>query len=191
MAVREIVEIGHPALRTRAREVEPAEVGSAAIEGLIEDLIETKRAADGAGIAANQVGVPIRVAIAEVEGQNPRYPYKPPIPLTVMINPVIEPLAGEEALITEGCLSVPGLRGTLLRRMEIRVTYLDRHGEEQSEVRRGLTAGTFQHEVDHLDGVLFVDRADPRSLTTWEEYERNQREEAERRMRDLAERFGS
>ena len=65
MAVREIVEIGHPALRTRAREVEPAEIGSAEIEALIDDLIETKRAADGAGIAANQVGVPLRVAIAE------------------------------------------------------------------------------------------------------------------------------
>jgi peptide deformylase len=191
MAVREIVEIGHPALRTRAREVEPAEIGSAEIEALIDDLIETKRAADGAGIAANQVGVPLRVAIAEVEGQNPRYPYKPPIPLTVMINPVIEPLGEETADITEGCLSVPGLRGTLARHMAVRVTYLDRQGRERSERKRGLTAGTFQHEVDHLDGILFVDRADPLTLATWEEYERHQREEAEGRMRELADRFGA
>jgi peptide deformylase len=191
MAVREIVEIGHPALRARAREIDPAEIGSDEIQELIDDLIETKRAADGAGIAANQVGVQVRVAIAEVQGENPRYPYKPPIPLTVMINPVIEPLEAEQGQVTEGCLSIPGLRGTLPRYMEIRVTYLDRDGEERSEVKRGLTAGTFQHEVDHLDGILFVDRADPRSLTTWEEYERNQREEAERRMRALAERFGS
>ena len=191
MAVREIVEIGHPALRTRAREVEPAEIGSEEIETLIDDLIETKRAADGAGIAANQIGVPIRVAIAEVDGTNPRYPYKPPIPLTVMINPSIEPLGEETAEITEGCLSIPGLRGTLPRSMAVRVTYLDRHGRERSEEKRGLTAGTFQHEVDHLEGILFVDRADPRTLATWEEYDRHQREGAERRMRDLAERFGS
>jgi peptide deformylase len=191
VGVRRIVEIGHPALRTPAREVEAGEIGSAELEELIEDLIATKRAADGAGIAANQIGVPVRIAIAEVQGTNPRYPYKPPIPLTVMINPVVEPLDGEAAQITEGCLSVPGLRGTLPRQMQVRVTYLDRQGEEHSEVKRGLTAGTFQHEVDHLNGILFVDRADPRSLTTWEEYDRNQRDEAERRMRELAERYGS
>jgi peptide deformylase len=191
MAVREIVEIGHPALRTPARTVEAGEIGSPQIETLIEDLIETKRAAHGAGIAANQVGEPVRVAIAEVEGQNLRYPYKPPIPLTVMINPVIEPLEEGTAQITEGCLSVPGLRGTLGRHMDIRVTYLDRQGEERSEVKRGLAAGTFQHELDHLNGILFVDRADPRTLATWEEYERTQREEAERRMTELAARFGS
>ena len=191
MAVREIVEIGHPALRTAARPLEPAEIGSPEIERLIGDLIETKRAAHGAGIAANQVGVPVRIAVAEVQGTNPRYPYKPPIPLTVMINPVIEALDEETGEITEGCLSVPGLRGTLPRRMAIRVTYLDRQGEQRSEVKRGLTAGTFQHEVDHLDGSLFVDRADPRSLATWQEYEDRQREDAERRMRDLVERFGA
>jgi peptide deformylase len=191
MSVREIVAIGHPALRTPAREVLAGEIGSPEIEELIEDLIETKRAADGAGIAANQVGVPVRVAIAEVEGVNPRYPYKPPIPLTVMINPMIEPLEEETAEINEGCLSVPGLRGTLERHMAIRVRYLDRRGNERSEVKRGLTAGTFQHEVDHLDGVLFVDRADPRSLSTWEEYERRRRAEVERRMMELAARFGS
>ena len=191
MAVREIVEIGHPALRTTARPLESAEIGSPEIERLIDDLIETKRAADGAGIAANQVGVPVRVAVAEVQGTNPRYPYKPPIPLTVMINPVIEALDEETGKITEGCLSVPGLRGRLPRRMAIRVTYLDRQGRERSEVKRGLTAGTFQHEVDHLNGILFVDRADPRSLATWQEYDEHQREDAERRMRGLAERFGA
>jgi peptide deformylase len=191
MSPREIVVIGHPSLRSAARDVKAEEIGSPELEELIDDLVETRRAAHGAGIAANQVGLPIRVAVAAVEGINPRYPYKPPIPLTVMINPVIEPLDEETAEINEGCLSVPGLRGTLDRHMSIRVRYLDRRGEQHSEVKRGLTAGTFQHEVDHLHGILFVDRADPRTLTTWEEYERHQRTEVERRMAELAQRFGS
>ena len=102
---------------------------------------------------------------------NPRYPYKPPIPLTVAINPVITPLDDELVEINEGCLSVP-LRGTVFRHVNVRVQYLDRDGVAHDEVKRGLTAGTWQHECDHLDGVLFVDRvADPTTLTTWAEFE--------------------
>jgi peptide deformylase len=191
MAVREIVTIGHPALRERARELSVEELRSPEVQTLIDDLIETKRAAEGAGIAANQVGEPVRVAIAEVEPGNPRYPYKPPIPLTVIVNPTIEPLTDELVEINEGCLSVPDLRGNLLRHVEVRVRYLDREGEAHDEVKRGLTAGTFQHEVDHLDGVLFVDRADPRSLTTWEQFERFHRDEFVERITEFAERIGS
>ena len=191
MSVREIVAIGHPVLREPARELTAAELRSAAIQSLIDDLIETRRAAHGAGLAANQVGEPLRVAIAEVEGVNPRYPHKPPIPLTIMVNPVVEPLDEETVEINEGCLSVPGLRGLVERRVNIRVTYLDREGKERSEVKRGLTAGTFQHEVDHLDGTLFVDRADPRTLATWEQYERFQRAEFEERIGEFVARVGS
>lgn len=191
MAVCEIVTIGDPVLRKRAREVTADELRSPEVQGLIDDLIETKRAANGAGLAANQVGETLRVAVAEVEGTNPRYPYKPPIPLTVMVNPLIEPVDDEVIQINEGCLSVPGLRGCLERHAAIRVRYLDRDGGEHTEVRRGLTAGTFQHEVDHLDGVLFVDRADPRTLSTWDHYEREQRPEFERRAREIVDRFGS
>src|SRR5207247_2360936 len=92
VSVREIVEIGDPVLRQRARELTAEELRSDRIQGLIDDLIDTMRAAQGAGLAANQVGEPVRVAVAEVEGVNPRYPYKPAIPLTVIVNPVIEPL---------------------------------------------------------------------------------------------------
>jgi len=191
VSVREIVAIGHPVLREPARELTAAELRSAAIQSLIDDLIETRRAAHGAGLAANQVGEPLRVAIAEVEGVNPRYPHKPPIPLTIMVNPVVEPLDEETVEINEGCLSVPGLRGLVERRVNIRVTYLDREGKERSEVKRGLTAGTFQHEVDHLDGTLFVDRADPRTLATWEQYERFQRAEFEERIGEFVARVGS
>ena len=191
MTVLPIRELGDPVLRERARELSAEELASPEVQRLIDDMIETKRAANGAGIAAPQVGEALRIALAEVEPDNPRYPYKPPIPLTVFVNPRLEPLDDETATINEGCLSIPNLRGELERYVNVRVTYLDRDGVEHSDVRRGLTAGTFQHEVDHLDGILFVDRADPRSLTTWEQYERHGREDFERRARDLVERAGS
>ncbi len=191
MSVRKIVSIGDPVLRERSREVEPAELRTPAVQRLIDDLIDTKRAANGAGLAANQAGEAVRIAIAEVDGTNPRYPYKPPIPLCVMVNPVLEPLDDELVEINEGCLSVPDLRGSLARHVSVRVRYLDRHGNEQEEIKRGLTAGTFQHELDHLDGVLFVDRADPKTLATWEQFELHQREEFVERAKELVARVGS
>ena len=165
------------------------ELASAAVQELIDDMIETKRAADGAGIAAPQVGESLRIALAEVEGVNRRYPYKPPIPLTVIVNPVIEPIGAETVAINEGCLSVPGLRGEVPRRLRVRVRYRDREGAERELVASGMTAGTFQHEVDHLDGVLFCDRADPRSFSTWEQFERRHRDGFVRRMEALTERL--
>jgi peptide deformylase len=191
VSVREIVTIGHPALREPPREVRPQELGSPEVQMLIDDLITTMRAAGGAGLAANQVGVPLRIAVAEVEGVNPRYPYKPPIPLTVIVNPEIEPLGTETVKINEGCLSVPGLRGVVERQVEVRIRYLDRDGNRHDEVKRGLTAGTFQHEVDHLDGTLIVDRADSRTLMTWEEFDRRHRKEFVERITEFAERVGS
>jgi peptide deformylase len=189
---REIVEIGHPVLRERAREVTPDELRSEAVQALIDDMIETMRAADGAGLAANQVAETLRIAVVEVREGNPRYPYKPPVPLTVIVNPVIEPLDEEIERINEGCLSVPNLRGEVPRHVSIRLRYTDREGAGHDEVRRGLTAGTFQHELDHLDGVLFVDRVtDPATLTTWEQFERFHRDEFVERARRLVERVGS
>jgi len=191
VSVREVVQIGDPVLREPAREVDPSEISSPEIQSLIDDLIDTKRATNGAGIAANQIGEAVRVAIVEVEEGNPRYPYKPPVPLTVLINPVLEPVGDEAVEINEGCLSVPDLRGSLERHLEVRVRYLDREGVEHDEVRRGLTAGTFQHEVDHLNGTLFVDRADPRTFATWEQFDRHQREEFVRRASRLVDEAGS
>jgi peptide deformylase len=191
VSVREILSIGDPVLRERSRELTVGEIRSPEVQTLIDDLIETKRAANGAGLAANQVGEPVRVAIVEVEPGNPRYPYKPPVPLTVIVNPEIEPLDAETVDINEGCLSIPDLRGEVPRSVSIRVRYNDRYGNERVEEQRGLTAGTFQHEVDHLDGVLFVDRADPRTLATWDQYERHRRDDFERRARELTDRVGS
>jgi peptide deformylase len=188
----DVVTIGDPVLRERAREVTPDELRSPELQRLIDDMIETKRHANGAGLAANQVGETLRIAVVEVEEGNPRYPYKPPIPLTVIVNPVIEPLDEELAWINEGCLSVPDLRGEVPRHVNVRVRYLDRYGAEREDVRRGLTAGTFQHEVDHLDGVLFVDRVrDSTTLSTWEQFERHHRDEFVERATRLVERVGS
>jgi peptide deformylase len=191
LSVREIVTIGDPVLRRRAREVTAEELETPAVQALIDDLIETRRAASGAGLAANQVGEALRIAVVENEGENPRYPYKPPIALRVLVNPTLEPVGDETVEINEGCLSVPDLRGNLERWVGVRARYLDRDGEEREEVVRGLTAGTFQHEVDHLDGVLFVDRADPRSLATWEQFDRHQRDEFVTRAEELVRRVGS
>jgi peptide deformylase len=133
----------------------------------------------------------VRIATIEVT-KNPRYPYKPPIPLTVVVNPVVEFLDDELVDINEGCLSVPNMRGNVLRHVNIRVTYLDRHGVEHVEVKRGLTAGTFQHELDHLDGLLFLDRVhDTRTLTTWEQFERYHRAAFIERITEFVARVGS
>jgi peptide deformylase len=192
MTVLDIVTVGDPVLRERAHELSLDELHSPEIQGLIDDMIETKRAAHGAGLAANQVGRAVRVAVVEVEPDNPRYPYKPPVPLTVIVNPVIEPLDPEIFVVNEGCLSVPGLRGDVERFVNLQVRYLDRKGEPHEELRRGLTAGTFQHEVDHLDGILFLDRVeDPTTFSTWEQFDRHRRAEFEARARELVERVGS
>ena len=191
MTVREILHVGNPLLRERSRELTHDELARPATQQLIDDLIDTMHAANGAGIAAPQVGGLVRIATIEV-GDNPRYPYKPRIPLTVVVNPVIEPLDGELVEINEGCLSVPNLRGNVMRHVNVRVRWWDRDGAEHDEVRRGLTAGTFQHECDHLDGLLFLDRVhDTRSLTTWEQFERFHRAAFIERITEFVQRVGS
>jgi peptide deformylase len=191
VTVRPIVTIGHPVLSERARDVTADELATGEMQQFVDDLIDTMRHANGAGLAANQVNEPVRIAVIEVNN-NPRYPYKPAIPLTVVVNPVLEPLDDEMVEINEGCLSVPDLRGDVYRHVNVRVRYLDRHGVAHDEVKRGLTAGTFQHECDHLDGKLFVDRVrDTRSLSTWEQFERYRREEFVARITEFVRRVGS
>jgi peptide deformylase len=185
VAVREIATAGDPVLREVARQLTPEELRSPMIQQLIDDMIETMRAAGGAGLAANQVSETVAIAVIEVD-HNPRYPYKPPIPLTVMVNPMLEPVGDQTVEINEGCLSVPGMRGVLPRFIEVQVSFLDRGGDPHTEVRRGLTAGTFQHEVDHLNGIMFMDRVvDPRTFMTWDAFTRFHREAFVARVADL------
>jgi peptide deformylase len=172
MAIRKIATIGHPILRTRARELTKDELAKTVTQTFIDDLIETMHDAAGAGIAANQVYEPIRICVIEVK-DNPRYPYKPNYPLTVLVNPVVTIATDERFDNFEGCLSVPNLRGLVQRAPVVNVTAWNRNGEELAFPVKGLTAGTFQHEVDHLDGKLFVDRVqDTTTLTTWADFER-------------------
>ena len=191
MPVRDILHVGNPLLRERSREITRDELASPEIQQLIDDLIDTMHAANGAGIAAPQVGELVRIATIEVT-ENPRYPYKPRIPLTVVVNPIIEPLDEELVEVNEGCLSVPNMRGNVMRNVNVRVRWMDRDGVDHDEIRRGLTAGTFQHECDHLDGLLFLDRVhDSRSLTTWEQFERFHRAEFIERITAFVARVGS
>jgi peptide deformylase len=191
MAVLEIVRIGDPVLRARSHPVMDHELESPALQSFLDDLVETMRAANGAGLAAPQVGVSKRVFCVEVH-DNPRYPYKPDIDLRVLVNPELRVLSDESFSSYEGCLSVPDLRGRLTRALEIEVAYTDRGGARVVEQIRGLSAGTFQHEQDHLDGVLFLDRVeDTRTLTTWDGYRRWHEPQFADEARAIVERWGS
>src|SRR5580698_8663774 len=124
MAIRKIAQIGHPVLREVARTVTREELASPAMQQFIDDLVETMRDADGAGLAAIQVYEPIRICAIEVRN-NPRYPYKPPIPLTILVNPVLTPVGDEHFENNEGCLSVPNLRGVVKRFVHLHVKAWD------------------------------------------------------------------
>jgi len=191
MALRKIATIGHPVLRQKARTLTREELAGPDMQRLVDDLVDTMRDANGAGIAANQVHEPVRICVIEIQN-NPRYPYKPNYPLTVLVNPVVEPLGDETFGNYEGCLSVPNLRGEVPRFTRARVRAWDRTGKDLDFEVKGLTSGTFQHELDHLDGKLFVDRVvDTRTLCTWTDFERFHRDAFVERAKALVARFGS
>ena len=191
MALLKIAQIGEPVLRERARRLSTAEIGSEKIQTLIDDMIDTMRDANGAGIAANQVYSAVQICVIETRGNNPRYPYKPQIPLTVMINPVITALDDEQFDNLEGCLSVPNLRGLVPRFARIHLEYSDRDGVAQSADYVGVSAGTFQHECDHLNGQLFVDKVtDPTSLSTLDNFARHHEAKCVADATKVVERYG-
>jgi peptide deformylase len=188
--LRKIATIGNPVLRKVARPLTREELALPETQRFIDDLVETMFDANGAGIAANQVHEPVRICVICVK-DNPRYPYLPEIPLTILVNPVITPRTDETFLNYEGCLSVPNLRGEVARRTVIRVQGWDRAGKEIDQEVNGIAAGTFQHEIDHLDGLLFVDRlADSRSLCTLADYERFHRDAFVERAKAVIARYG-
>ena len=191
MAIREIHQIGHPVLAARAAEVDVDTIKSAEVQGWIDDMIDTMRDANGAGIAANQMGIPHRLFVIEV-GDNPRYPYKPNIPLTVVINPEIRFLSDETFVSNEGCLSVPQMRGNVDRHVEIEVSYYDRDGQHQLQEVRGYSACTWQHECDHLDGVLFPHWInDKQSFCSWKVFKEFQQADYAEHVKQLVNKWGS
>lgn len=168
--IRPILEIGHPLLREKNEEIPAAKISSPEIQEIIDDLIETNRSVKGAGLAAPQIGVNLQMYVVEVK-DNPRYPYKPDFPLTLVINPKISAASNKQMHIYEGCLSIPNLRGKIDRFTEIEIEFFDREGAYQEQMIKGITAGTFQHEYDHLQGVLFVDKVnDPKTFCTWDSF---------------------
>lgn len=165
--------MGHPVLRQLARPVTDEELRSDALRALVADMIDTLKDYGGIGLAAPQVGESIRLAIIEIPDGLTRYTETVPMPLTVFVNPTIEVLDGDVAGFWEGCLSVPGLRGYVERPQHVRVSYKDLDGEAHSLELEGFLATVFQHEFDHLDGTLYVDRIeDMRLLAFDQEFER-------------------
>jgi peptide deformylase len=154
MAIRSVLKMGAPLLKQVAL---PVTRFDGDLEALIADMDDTMRALSGAGIAAPQIGVSLRVVIFELR-ENPRYPHVAPVPYTVLINPVLTPLGAEENEGWEGCLSVPGLRGLVPRFHRLRYQGFDQHGVAIDRTVEGFHARVVQHEVDHLDGILFPQR---------------------------------
>jgi peptide deformylase len=173
MAIRRIIRMGHPLLREVAHPLAPDEIGSDEVRQLIVDMQDTLHDYGGIGLAAPQIAEPVRIAIVEIPGGPTRYGELAPIPLTVFINPVIEIVDLATEGYWEGCLSVPGLRGFVERPQHVKVRYTSEEGEAQELELEGFPATVIQHEFDHLDGTLYVDRiTDTRLLVFEEEYER-------------------
>ena len=163
MAILKVARLGHPVLRQTARPLSLEEIRSEPTQRLIDDMIETMREYDGAGLAANQVHTLAQIAVIEVEA-NPRYPDAPQIPLTVIVNPIVTPLTEELEDGWEGCLSVPDMRGMVPRFTAVRLQCLDRLGGQIDLVAKDFFARVIQHETDHLFGTVYVDRM--RDLST-------------------------
>lgn len=152
MAVRPVLRMGDPRLLEVARPVERFDTPE--LHSLIADMNDTMRALDGAGLAAPQIGVGVQVAIFGVE-RNPRYPDAEPVPYTVLINPILEPIGGEIAEDWEGCLSVPGMRGLVPRHRRLRYRGRDQFGKQIDRTVSDFHARVVQHECDHLAGILY------------------------------------
>jgi peptide deformylase len=152
MAVRKILRMGDALLLQRAAEVQS--FGTPWLQELLADMFDTMHAAGGVGLAAPQIGESVRVVVFGFE-QNERYPDAPAVPRTILLNPVLTPLGKEEEDGWEGCLSVPGLRGVVPRYRHLRYQGFDPQGAAIDRTVEGFHARVVQHEVDHLDGVLY------------------------------------
>jgi peptide deformylase len=173
MSLLKIARLGHPVLRQVATPVENAELKSAAFSQFVDDMIDTMRESDGVGLAAPQVYAPKRVVIVEVKGPHPRYPNQPEVPLTVLVNPVVVWHSQEKEDDWEGCLSIPDLRGRVPRWQSLQIKALDRIGVPIELKVSGFFARVIQHELDHLDGVMFLDRmTDLQTLTHLREFQK-------------------
>jgi peptide deformylase len=174
MSLLKIARIGHPVLRAPAAAVPADRCTSAEVQQLVDDMVETMRDSDGVGLAAPQVYASLRIITVEVRAASTRLPRPPEVELTVLVNPTIIDHSADRVDDWEGCLSIPDLRGRVPRWRTVRVTALDRHGRPVTVDAEGFFARVIQHEVDHLDGVLFPERmTDLRTLTDVREFQRH------------------
>ena len=177
--ILKVARIGHPVVRTPAVDVAPDRIRSKDVQRLIDDMVETMHEYDGVGLAAPQVHVGLRLAVIEVSADDERA--RAAVPLTVLVNPVIRPLAddatkGDERLVDgwEGCLSIPDLRGVVPRHRRLELRALDRQGKPYRVRAEDFFARVIQHECDHLDGSVYLDRMEGmRSLSFLEEWARH------------------
>ncbi len=168
-----IVQAGAPVLRKRATEVEPQRIQTPEFQKLIETMISTMRAAPGVGLAAPQIGIPLRVIVLEdreelmskLAPDERRERERVAFKTRVFINPTLGVVGGEHAMFFEGCLSVNGYVGLVERSLEVEVSGLDEHATLQTWRVRGWPARILQHEIDHIDGALYIDRMKTRSFT--------------------------
>ena len=170
MAIRPIVRLGHPALRTPAEPVDLEALRGEEMQTLIDDMFEPMHEADGVGLAAPQLGISQQLFVyLDIDPESEDEPQT-----KVLVNPALEPVAGELIYEWEGCLSIPDLRGLVPRHPGVRVHGYDRHGEVQQFIAEGWVGRILQHEYDHLNAIIFLDRMrDLRSLAfgeEWEEY---------------------
>jgi peptide deformylase len=168
-----IVQTGSPILRTRAAEIPPEKIGTRELQELVELMIATMRDAPGVGLAAPQIGLPLRLIVledreellAKLPEEDRRLRERTSFSTRVLINPVLRLIGKESATFFEGCLSVDGFVALVERSREVEVTGLDEHGKEQTWRVRGWPARILQHEVDHLNGTLYIDRMKSRSFS--------------------------
>jgi peptide deformylase len=157
-AILKVARIGHPVVRTAASPVPAEDIASAGFQRLVDEMIVTMHEYEGVGLAAPQVHVSLRVAVIEVPASDERS--HAAVPLTVLVNPVVTPLGDERVPGSEGCLSIPGLRGVVPRFARVRLEALDRDGRPYAAEASGFFARVIQHESDHLDGKVYLDRMD-------------------------------
>ena len=157
MAILKVARLGHPVLREPSLSVPPERIPTAEFQRFIDDMVETMREYDGAGLAATQVHQPVQIAVIEVDA-NPRYPDAEGIPLTVVINTMVTQLTEEMEEGWEGCLSVPDMRGMVPRVTAVRLQCYDREANPVDLVANDFFARVIQHETDHLNGIDYIDR---------------------------------
>ena len=178
MSILKVARIGNPIVRAAAGPVAEKAIRSADIQRLIDDMIETMREYDGVGLAAPQIHVGLRLAVIEVPAEDERA--EAGVPLMVLVNPVVTPLGDETAVGWEGCLSIPDIRGEVPRVTRLRLDARDREGKAYTVEASGFFARVIQHECDHLDGSVYLDRMEGmRSLSFQRELDRRLDEEDE------------